>query len=70
MAKAHSPLPMGCSNSNCVRGGREEVKFEEGKQSAELTDEEINERMEMVSIGDSCSELRGACISRPVVVRE
>eukprot|EP01084_Bolivina_argentea_P147063 257355_1 len=41
---------MGCSNSNCVRGGREEVKFEEGKQSAELTDEEINERMEMAKL--------------------
>ncbi len=41
---------MGC-NSSCVKGAEKEVvDFEEGKRSSELTDEEVKERMENVSI--------------------
>ncbi len=46
------------------------MNFEEGKRSTELTEEEVNERMEMVSISEGYLGLRGACISRPVMVRE
>ncbi len=42
---------MGCNNSSCVKGGEEEgTDFEEGKRSSELTDEEVKERMEIVSM--------------------
>ncbi len=42
---------MGCSNSRCAGGGGQgDVKFDEVKRSVELTDEEVHERMEMVSI--------------------